>query len=170
MREAELEMSLVEDMGNPLDCIEEVLSANDWSFSRVAEDELALTVHGEQGLYSLFFTWHTHENALQFVCDFDLKIQKDHHSQLIRLMNDANKSLWLGHFELPEGQLEPRFRYTGLFRDQSFASGMDQMKDLMDWGLQACEKYFPIFKMLAQGMPPSDTDFALAFATPAGNS
>lgn len=170
MRELEREMDMVEDIGNPLDCIEEVLSANDWSFSRVAEDELALTVNGEQGLYSLFFTWHTSENALQFICDFDLPIDSARHTQLIKLINDANKSLWLGHFELPDAGQSPRFRYTGLFRDQSFATGMDQMKDLMDWGLQACEKYFPVFKMLSMDLAPSQSDFALALAAPAGHS
>jgi len=41
------ENEIFEDVSNPLDSVEEIFYANDWTFDRMTEDELSVQVSGK---------------------------------------------------------------------------------------------------------------------------
>ena len=59
---------------NPVDSLEQIVSANEWPFERIGEDEIAFGVAGTHAQYQLWFGWHAASRALEFRCAFDLGV------------------------------------------------------------------------------------------------
>ena len=51
---------------NPLDIVEEMVSANDWAFERASNDEMLVEVAGRWCNYRMFFFWQDEISAMQF--------------------------------------------------------------------------------------------------------
>ena len=60
---------------NGLDILEEIVSANEWLFDRANDDELIVELSGRWCHYRMFFVWQKEIGALQFSCQFDMKVQ-----------------------------------------------------------------------------------------------
>ena len=60
---------------NPLDIVEEIVVANEWPFDRASDDELVVEIGGRWCDYRLYFVWQPELHAMQFSCQFDMKIQ-----------------------------------------------------------------------------------------------
>lgn len=156
-------VEIFEDVSNPLDGIEELLSAHDWVFSRMNEDELFVQVTGPiGGEYRMLFVWQEDISAMQFTCQMDLSIDRAHRARAANALADINAGLWLGHFNLPSDTNVPEFCHTSLFRGMTSSSGVDHVSDLVDIAFAACERYFPAFEILAGGCTQEDE--ALSFA------
>ena len=68
---------LQEDRGashNPIDLLEELVRANDWTFERPTETELMVEVEGRWCGYYLLFIWRVDVGAVCFSCHFDQKL------------------------------------------------------------------------------------------------
>jgi hypothetical protein len=143
-------LDIFEDVSNPLDSIEELLSVNDWIFNRPNPEELTVHVSGKLGSYHLTFIWQEEYSAMQFFCEFEnLRIPAERMEMTNRALARMNERLWLGHFEVPEETAAPRFRHTSLFRGWTNTSGADHVEDLVDLALIECERHHNIFNMLA---------------------
>jgi len=137
--------------GNPLDNVEEVLSAHDWSFSRLTDNELIVQITGKNCDYRLFFIWQRDMNALQFCCQYDLYVP-DHRPQdsAASTLMAINEKLWMGHFDIPQETGAPTFRQTLLVPENTdkYAEN-DNIHTLIDIGMAQCERYFTAFYMLS---------------------
>ena len=71
------QIDVFDDVSNPLDSVEEILSANDWSFDRMSEDELTVHISGKMGEYKMLFVWQEDYSAMQFCCEFDLELRPE---------------------------------------------------------------------------------------------
>ncbi len=160
---------LYEDVSNPLDSVEEILCANEWTFDRMAEDELTVQVSGKMGEYTLFFRWQEEYSAMQFTCQYDLDVKTNAMDEAAKTMTAINSTLWLGHFDFREGTEIPCFRHTALFRGMTHTSGAEHIEDLVDIALAECERYYPVFDMFARG-PANGADLSLAMMNCAGVS
>ena len=71
-------MSLIEitrdQASNPLEVVERMAAANNWSFERAGEDEITLVVTGRWTNYQVSFTWMGDIEALHLACAFDIKV------------------------------------------------------------------------------------------------
>ena len=85
---------------NPLDLIEQVISAHEWPFDRYNPDEMNVGVEGSWTRYHLWFAWRYERQALQFSCAFDFKVPRDKLLDTHSLLAAMNEKLWLGHFEV----------------------------------------------------------------------
>ena len=98
------------DLGGPLDLIEQIVTAHDWPYDRLNEDELTVFVAGQWSEYSLHFAWNrdaAHDfGGLQFVCAFDGRIPVGHHAGLYKLLALINSQMWLGHFDIAEEECQ----------------------------------------------------------------
>ncbi len=160
-----------EDVSNPLDSVEEILSANDWSFDRMSEDELTVQISGKMGEYKMLFVWQEDYSAMQFVCEFDLEFRPEAIDNAARAMTAMNANLWLGHFDIRPGTAVPCFRHTSLFRGMTQGSGADHLEDLVDIALSECERYYPAFTLLSRSSTAGNhQDLALAMMETAGRS
>jgi hypothetical protein len=139
-----------EPAANPLDLVEQFVTANDWPFDRRSDDEMAVEVPGKWCDYSLYFAWREDIGALHFTCAFDMKIQPVKKSHVYELLAMVNERLWLGHFGLWTEEGVPMFRHAVLLRGLGSAS-MEQIEDLVDIALSECERFYPAFQFVIWG-------------------
>lgn len=135
---------------NPLDMLEEIVSANNWVFDRSSLDELVVEVSGRWAAYRMFFFWHDDVSAMQFSCQFDLTVGTERRPAMWELLALVNERLWLGHFDIDGDDGTPIFRHTTLLRGSEGASS-EQLEDLMDIALSECERFFPAFQLCGPG-------------------
>lgn len=161
---------IFEEVSNPLDSIEDMLLGNDWVFSRPHSDELNVQVKGKNGTYSLTFIWQEDYSAMQFYCDMTLQIPAARIDMAVRTLAAINERLWLGHFELPEESMVPRFRHTSLFRGCTQSSGTEHVEDLIELALVECERHHAVFNMLSDSRYIDDRAFSLMLTEEAGEA
>jgi len=139
-----------EAAANPLDLVEQFVTANDWPFDRRNDDEMAVEVPGKWCDYSLYFAWREDIGAMHFTCAFDMKVRSAKRAQLYELLALVNEKMWLGHFGLWAEEGVPMFRHAVLLRGVGGAS-MEQIEDLVDIALSECERFYPAFQFVLWG-------------------
>jgi len=156
-------------IANPLDVVEQVVSANDWAFDRRSEDEMAVEVPGKWCDYSLYFAWRQDASALHFTCAFDMRVQQAKRRETNDLLAQVNEKLWLGHFGLWADQGVPMFRHAILLRGNGSASS-EQIEDLVDIALSECERFYPAFQFVIWGGKSADEAIAAALLDTVGEA
>ena len=141
---------------NPLDILEELVSANEWPFDRSSSDEMVVEATGRWCDYRMFFVWREDVHALYFTCAFDMRIPENRRGEITDLLALVNEKLWLGHFDLCSGDNMPMFRHTLLTRGWQRLS-VEQLEDLVDIALCECERFYPAFQFVIwAGHSPHD--------------
>jgi len=166
--DAQLEF-LDEDI-NPLDSVEDVLSAHNWTFDRMTDDELMVEITGKSGKYRLFFIWQEDMSALQFCAQLDLQIMENNLPSAQESLLSINESMWMGHFDLPKETGKPSYRYTSLFRGPARNNISETIEDIVDISLAQCERHYPLFTLLASANDINDQALSLAMMDTAGES
>lgn len=161
---------LFDDISNPLDGVEDVLTSQNWTYNRANRDELFVEVRGRHALYRMMFAWDEQTGAMQFCCEFDLQLHDSNANLAYRTLGNINRGLWLGHFDLAEETLMPSFRHTQLFRGMTQTSGADHLQDLMQIAIDECDRHYPTLLMLSNDRANDNEDFNLAMMTVAGQS
>ncbi len=133
--------------GNPLEVVERVASANDWSFERAGDDEITILVAGRWADYQVSFTWMYDIEALHIACAFDLKVPERNRPEAQQLISMINEQLWVGHFDLWVKDGLVMHRHALLLAGGVEASGR-QCEALLGAALDACERYFPAFQFV----------------------
>lgn len=154
---------------NPLDVVEQVVSANDWAFDRRNEDEMAVEVPGKWCDYSLYFAWRQDAGALHFTCAFDMRVQPAKRRDTHDLLAQVNERMWLGHFALWADEGVPMFRHAVLLRGHGAASS-EQIEDLVDIALSECERFYPAFQFVLWGGKSPDDAIAAALLDTVGEA
>ena len=142
--------SSTERAANPLDIVEQIVSANDWAFDRRSESEMAAEAPGKWCDYGLYFSWSTEISAMHFTCTFDLKVPERRRPQLYELLALANERLWIGHFGMDSEDGMPLFRHSVLLRGARAASA-ESLEDMVDIAITECERFFPAFQFVLWG-------------------
>lgn len=140
----------IDDIANPLDLLEEIVVTNNWSYERVADDELRADVRGAWCVYHLSFIWRDDLQALHFLCSFDTVFGASHHPQLYELLASINQKMMLGHFDFIHDASNPGFRHTLLLRGMRFVTH-EIFEDLIDIAMTECERFYPAFQMIQWG-------------------
>jgi hypothetical protein len=135
---------------NPLDILEEIVAANEWLFERANEDELIVELAGRWCHYRLFFVWQRDIGALQFSCQFDMRVPDGKRADVNDLLSMLNNRMWLGHFDVEPEQCTPLFRYTVLARGERMP-GVETLEDLVEIALTECERFYPAFQFVIWG-------------------
>lgn len=135
---------------NPMDMVEQVVTANDWAFDRRNDEELAAEVPGQWCNYSLYFAWREDMGAMHFTCAFDMKVPEAKRAPIYELLATINEKLWLGHFGLWDDDGIPMFRHTSLLRGGAGLSP-EQLEDLVDLAVSECERFYPAFQFVIWG-------------------
>ncbi|CAA7624517.1 conserved hypothetical protein [Candidatus Terasakiella magnetica] len=139
-----------EIQSNPVDMVEQIVSANDWAFDRRNDEELAAEVPGKWCNYSLYFAWREDMGALHFTCAFDMKVPEAKRGAICDLLAIINEKLWIGHFGLWEDEGVPMFRHTSLLRGGIEVSS-EQVEDLVDIAISEAERFYPAFQFVIWG-------------------
>jgi hypothetical protein len=141
---------------NPLDVLEQIVTANDWAFDRRSDCEMAAEAPGKWCDYGLYFSWSHEISAMHFTCSFDLKVPEKRRPALYELLALGNEKLWIGHFGMDSDDGMPVFRHSVLLRGASGASS-ESLEDMVDIAITECERFFPAFQfVLWGGKTPND--------------
>ncbi len=141
---------------NPLDLLEQIVAANDWTFDRRGEDAMAVEVPGKWCDYTLYFSWCEEISALHFFCAFELKVPPPRRAAVHELLALANEKLWFGHFGVWSEENVPVFRHSVLLRGAGGLS-VEALEDMVDIAVTECERFYPAFQyVLWGGKSPAD--------------
>jgi hypothetical protein len=135
---------------NPLDVLEQIVTANEWAFDRRSDSEMAAEAPGKWCDYGLYFSWSHEISAMHFSCTFDLKVPPGKRDRLFELLALANEKLWIGHFGLDSDDGVPVFRHAVLLRGAPGASA-ESLEDMVDIAITECERFFPAFQFVLWG-------------------
>ena len=144
-----------DSLTNPLDLIEEMISAQGWPVERQSDGELTAAAAGRWCNYKLWFSCREDPGALQFSCAFDMKVPGDLSDQIAILLARVNERMWLGHFDhwSEEGLL--MFHHALLLGGDGV--DVEQCRDLVDVALDECERFYPAFyTVLQRSLSPWD--------------
>lgn len=145
-----------EQITNPLDIVEQVITGYDWAFDRRGDSEIAAAAPGRWCDYALYFSWSHEISVMHFSCAFDLKAPDRKREPLYELLARANEKLWIGHFGMDEEDAMPVFRHSLLLRGATGASA-ESVEDMVDIAVTECERFFPAFQfVLWGGKPPTE--------------
>jgi hypothetical protein len=100
--------------------------------------------------YRLYFVWQPEVGALQFTCQFDMKVPGGRKAPVNELLAEVNNRLWLGHFDVEPDDHTPMFRHALLLRGQRGAT-IEQIEDLVEVALTESERYYPAFQFVIWG-------------------
>ncbi|MFN4087527.1 MAG: YbjN domain-containing protein [Alphaproteobacteria bacterium] len=163
---------LAEETGaptNPLDLIEEIVSANDWAFDRTSDHELVAGIRGRWTEYDLFFGWREEMSLLQFCCACEMAVSAPRRAPVHELLSIANDKLWLGHFAVvPEDNLLT-FRHAILLRGARGAS-VEQLEDLVDLAIAESDRFYPAFQFCIWGGKSPRDAITAAMLQPVGEA
>ncbi len=135
-----------ERASSPIDLIEQIATAQDWSYERSSDDELTLTVPGTWSDYHVSINWRDDLEALHVASAFDCKVPDARLNEIYRLIAQINEQLWIGHFDLwlHDGLL--MYRHGLLLNDA--AATPRQCEALIHSALEACERYYQAFQFV----------------------
>lgn len=160
-----------QSLPNPLDSVEDVLSDNNWIYSRMNNDELIVDVAGSVFSYRIFFIWQEHMNGLQIMCQYDKPVTDNNLELAAESLMQLNRSLWMGHFEINAQKKSPCFRYTCLLQDRKNREHMyNNVNDIVDICLAQCEQHQGVFQMLCADDPLDIRSLSLAMMETVGES
>lgn len=169
-------MHILDDAQNPINTVEEILTAQGWDFERLNEDEILLEVSGDNGNYDLQFTWQESVSALQMSIKTDIQYSQYQYSDAASVISAINSKMWLGHFEISQDQLCPTFRYACFMRGMTSFNGADYLADIMEVALLSCEKHYAqLYAVLEKEDDASshvfgEENYNLAYLATAGNA
>ena len=132
---------------HPIDLVEDLADARDWSFDRIADDQIAMAVEGAWRTYSITLAWSGFDETLRMVTTFEMEPPTETEAELFRLLNDANDRCWAGAFSLWQEQGLMVYRY-GLVLAGGSAATASQIDHMMGAAVAACERFYPAFQLV----------------------
>jgi hypothetical protein len=131
---------------NPIDLIERLSAAHDWSCDRTNDDELTLVIAGTCTDYHVSLNWRDDLEALHVACAFDFRVPENRLNEMYKLVAQINEQLWLGHFDLWTGEGLVMFRHALLLNGSVATSA--QCEAMLHAALEACERYYQAFQFV----------------------
>jgi len=131
---------------NPIDLIERLSAAHDWSCDRTNDDELTLVIAGTWTDYHVSLNWRDDLEALHVACAFDFRVPENRLNEMYKLVAQINEQLWLGHFDLWTGEGLVMFRHALLLNGSVATSA--QFEAMLHAALEACERYYQAFQFV----------------------
>ena len=132
---------------NPVDAIEQVALANDWSFERASDDEITISVVGSQSDYNLSFSWLDEYEALHLACAFDLKVAAPRRTEICRLLALVNERMLMGHFDLWTEADVIMYRQS-LLLTGDLVPTEGQIEGMLAHALETCELHQQAFQFV----------------------
>ena len=135
---------------DPLDVVERVLSAENLSFERTEDGDIAFALSGDWKDYELWFAWRPDSECLQLCLSIDLRAAADRRASALVLINLINQRVWLGHFEIWPDEGEVVFRHALTLPDAERPSTA-QTASMIDAAVEAADRFYPAFDFLISG-------------------
>jgi len=119
--------------------------------------------------YRMYFLWQRDISALQFTCQFDMKVPDGREMATYELIGLVNNRLWFGHFDLCNEEKTPLFRYTSLYRG-SHGPALEQLEDMVEIALTESERFYPSFQYVIWGGKNAEEAMTASMLDPVGRA
>lgn len=150
---------------DPLEVVEHVLTAENLSYDRTEDGDLAFALTGDWKDYELWFAWRPDAECLQLCLSIDLDAGPERRAAAHELINLINQRVWLGHFEVWAEDGEVVFRHSLALPDGDRPS-MAQTATMIDAAMEAADRFYPAFDFLITGgKDPAEAMAACMFET-----
>ena len=150
---------------DPLDVVEHVLTAENLTFDRTEDGDLAFALTGDWKDYELWFAWRPEADCLQLCLSLDMRAPKSKRAASFELLALINQRIWLGHFEVWTDGGEVVFRHA-LSVPQGERPTLAQAASMIDAAVEAADRFYPAFDFLLKGSKsPEDAMAACMFET-----
>ena len=150
---------------DPLDVVERVLMAENLSFDRTEDGDLAFTLAGDWKDYELWFAWRPEADCLQLCLSMDIRAKKARRPAAYGLLSLINQRVWLGHFEAWAEDGEIIFRHA-MALPTGERPTLAQAASMIDAAVEAADRFYPAFDFLINGgKTPEDAIAACMFET-----
>ena len=91
----------VEEIADPMDMVEAIISSDDRFATERAEDgDVHFSFKSSWGETSGYFSFREELPALLFTLGFDVQAPASRRTEAMRLAAKINENLWLGHFDV----------------------------------------------------------------------
>lgn len=135
---------------HPIDIVETVATHHEWSFDRLADDQIAMEVKGQWRSYAITLAWSDAEEMLRLICSFDMDPPASRQPALYEALNLANDHVWDGAFTFWAGQRMMVWRYGLVLTGDSIAAP-EQIDHMIRQAVQQAERFYPAFQLVAWG-------------------
>src|SRR5579872_5617207 len=150
---------------DPLDVVERVLMAENLTFDRTEDGDLAFTLAGDWKDYELWFAWRPEADCLQLCLSLDIRAKKTRRAAAHTMLSLINQRVWLGHFEVWTDAGEVVFRHA-MALPTGERPTLAQAASMIDAAVEAADRFYPAFDFLLNGgKSPEDAISACMFET-----
>jgi hypothetical protein len=146
---------------NPLDMVEQVVTARAWPCDRVGDDELNLVVETAWAVLQLSVTWCAELESLQLACTLEMKVPAGRKREVQSLLALINERLWIGHFDLWSEDQVVLYRH-GLPLQGGAVANPEQCETMIQFAIESCERFYPAFQFVIWGGKSADEALAAA--------
>ncbi len=134
---------------HPIDLVEFLARQRDWAVTRTQEDQISLVAHGVWRTYQIGLEYNAPAQTLYVVCSFEMEHPKKRMPTLYELLNLVNQRCWCGSFVFNTAQKVVVYRYGLVLTGVEILP--DQLDQVMQGAMVACEKYYPAFQLVCWG-------------------
>lgn len=135
---------------DPLDTLELMARRADADAQRIDDSELHVGVTTAWRDVSLWFAWRADAQVLQLGAPLEMRIRPERESELLRLVAMVNERLWLGHFDMWEGDRGLVYRHAVILPE---GQGVDESQGeiLLRAVVDAIDRFYPAFNYVIWG-------------------
>ena len=149
---------------DPLEVVEHVLAAENLTFDRTEDGDLAFALTGDWK-DELWFAWRPEADCLQLCLSLDIRSKKSKRPAAYNLLSMINQRVWLGHFEVWPEDGEVVFRHA-MALPRGERPTLAQAASMIDAAVEAADRFYPAFDFLLNGgKTPDDAMAACMFET-----
>jgi hypothetical protein len=137
-----------ERAASPVDMVEHLAAANNWSFERATDDEITIQIEGRwTAAYQISIAWLDDLEALHVACAFDIRVPPARHPEFLRLLNLVNEQLWVGHFDMWSNEGLVMYRHALLLAGGAVVNDA-QCGMLLSSAVETCDRYHQAFQFV----------------------
>lgn len=154
---------------HPIDIVEHIAASQDWTFERIAEDQISMAVHGQWRSYAVTLAWCEAEESLRLVCTFEMEPPKAQLPALYEVLNLINDQIWTGAFTYWAENKMMIYRY-GLVLSGGQMAVADQIDTMVQAAVANAERFYPALQLVVWGGRSAPDALQIAIAETFGRA
>jgi hypothetical protein len=150
---------------DPLDVVEQVVAAEQFSYERTGDGEVHFTAPGQRLAHQIWFAWSDQIETLHICSSLETRVTAKDRAKACDLLALLNERLWLGHFDIwsEDGAIVYR---NAIALPGGASPEPGQIAALIAAAVEAGERFYPAYNyMVWAGKTAQEAVSAAMFET-----
>lgn len=147
-------MSMIQPVSNPITVVSGYFEEQCWPFERFGDNEVLLDIAGDWCRYRFYFSWLPERQFFYVTARVDMLLpdvpEQQARDRYSFLLQELNAALRLGHVDMSPEDQRPVWRFMLPLRGSGPLT-LGQLADILEEGLQECDKIYPAFQLFVWG-------------------